>query len=382
MVSGVKHNIIAIIVIVAIGGLAYSNVLHAPFVFDDLNNIVENRSIRIDRIDLASLYEAGFQSPSARRPVANISFAINHMFGGYDVAGYHWVNIIIHIVNAILVYILSAALVRDLADGRRAGSTGYSSARDGRSPLRFIPLLSALVFVAHPIQIQSVTYIVQRMSSMAAMFYLIALLAYRYGRTSPRRGRRIALWTLGFLSWLLALGTKENAATLPAVILMYEWYVSGGPNREWLRKNRYVIGVALLLVAMALAYISGPVLDRIAASYDGRDFTWVQRVLTQPRVIAFYVSLLLFPHPARFSLLHPITTSQSLIDPLTTLLSAILILLAIGYAIVRAARHRVVSFCILWFFIHLAIESSVLGLEMVFEHRLYLPMVGFSLLSA
>src|SRR5665648_1163496 len=105
-----------------------------------------------------------------------------------------------------------------------------------------------------------------------------------------------------------------------------------------------------------------------------------ERVLTEFRVVIFYVTLLIFPYPSRLNLLHDITTSHSLLDPVTTLLSLLVIAGLIGYAVYCARRWRVVSFCILWFFVNLVVESSIIGLEVIFEHRLYLPLFGFALL--
>jgi tetratricopeptide (TPR) repeat protein len=117
-------------------------------------------------------------------------------------------------------------------------------------------------------------------------------------------------------------------------------------------------------------------------SYDHRNFSLWERLLTQPRVVVQYVGLLLYPHPSRLNLAHDVPVSHSLIDPVTTLFSLVALLALFALAIRQARAFPLFSFCTLWFFIHLAIESSIFPLEMMFEHRLYLPVVGFSLAAA
>ena len=378
-----KHNLIAIFVLSITGALLYANTLNSPFVFDDKHNITENPAIRISSLDICSLHNAGFKSPSSRRPVANISFALNYLFGKYNVTGYHIANILIHILNSIFVYLLSRILMRCATKTPSPGGSNTLMNGTVKPEERFIPLLSALIFVAHPIQTQSVTYIVQRMNSMAVFFYLLAVLLYLYGRLNPIQWKRVALWTGGFFAWILALGTKEIAATLPVVLFVVEWYFFQELSWQWLRKNvKYFIVPILLLMLIALIYTDGMLFSRISAGYADRDFSMFERMLTQPRVILFYLGLILFPHPSRFNLLHTIQPSQSLFDPVTTLLSLGVILVLIGCAISTGRRYRIVSFAIAWFFIHMLMESSIIGLEMIFEHRLYLPMVGLSLLIA
>jgi len=386
------YHLIALCTISVVCAIIYSNTLNSPFVFDDSPNIIENPHVRLTSLNFQELYSAGTKSPSSRRPVANMSFAVNYFFGKYNVSGYHLVNIVIHLINGILVYFLAAFIFKHQSGIPRVstsqspnssipGSLNSSIPQPLNPLIGFMPLFVALIFISHPIQTQSVTYIVQRMNSLSVMFYLLSFLLYLYGRINRKKWRQYAFWLSGFISWIIALGTKEIAATLPLIIFLYEWYFFHNLSRDWLRRNfKYCFCLILIFALVVYFYLDGLVVSAILESYVNRDFTMGQRVLTQMRVIIYYISLLSFPHPSRLNLLHPIATSQSLIDPVTTLLSLALLLFCIGYAIVSARQQRLVSFCILWFFIHLAIESSIIGLEMIFEHRLYLPMVGFALL--
>ncbi len=356
--------------------ILYSNTLNSPFVFDDFPNIKENPYFRLIDPDFQRLYDAGFKSPNPNRPVANISFALNYYFGKYDVKSYHVVNITIHIINGILVYLL-ALIIFQLAFN--LPSQKIPQFRDASIPL--ISFFTALIFISHPVQTQSVTYIVQRMNSMSAMFYLMSLLLYINGRLTRIKWKQWTLFFGCFVFWVMALGSKEIAGTLPFIILIYEWYFFQDLGSDWLRKNiKYFFGLFAVLGLVILIYLGWSPFDKILATYANRDFTMTERVLTQLRVVVLYISLLLYPYPSRLNLLHHITTSNSLLEPITTLLFLLIIVGLMGLAFYIARRQRLISFCILWFIINLVIESSVIGLEMIYEHRLYLPMLGFALI--
>ncbi len=173
---------------------------------------------------------------------------------------------------------------------------------------------------------------------------------------------------------LLAVGTKQISATLPVFIILYEWYFFQGVSLKWGRQHFLVLGGLLLfLIIISLIYLDPDPVFRILSAYKHRDFTLLQRVLTQFRVVILYIGLLLWPQPSRLNLDHDISLSYSLTDPVTTLISMAVITALIALAILTAKREPLLSYGILWFFGNLAIESSVIGLELVFEHRNYLP---------
>ncbi len=410
---------LCVIALISVFGLAaYSNTLNVPFVFDDKPNITKNPYTRLVNLDLNGIC-AGAKGPCSHRPISYVSFALNYYLGQYDVKGYHIVNIIIHIINGVLIYLFASITLR-LA-GMGAGPLTTSAG--GQPPQRNIKippdpplkkggwegahistlpaLIVALLWLVHPVQIQSVTYIVQRMNSMAVMFYMASLLFFIHGRlalaargsASPGQTRKTAekagraagrrAWALFagcFASWLTALGCKEIAATLPLIILLYEWYFFQGADLKWLKDNlKYLLILIAVTGVCAIIYLGGNPLDSIMAGYAKRDFTPVERVLTQFRVVVLYISLLFYPHPSRFNLDYNIAISHGLFDPAATFLSMVAIFALIGLALYLVRKERLLSFCILWFFVNLIMESSVIGLEMVFEHRLYLPSIGFFL---
>lgn len=371
-----ERHLLAVILIYVLGFAIYLNTFSVPFVFDDYPNIRDNPSIRLTAVDLNSIRTAALESYASRRPVANISFALNYLVGGYDVKGYHLVNILIHIINGVLVYFLTLVLLR-------RNRTTVEQYQATNRTIRLVALLAAAVFIAHPLQTQSVTYIVQRMASMATMFCLGSLLLYLLGRERDDLMQRSAFWIAAALTWLLALGSKEIAATLPAIILLVEFLFYRDSDRPWPGVGAgYLLFAIIATLAAAVLYLGMDPAATINAQYEQRDFDTLERLLTEFRVLIFYLSLMLFPHPDRLSIDHAFSISRSFLEPISTLLAAAVLIALIVAAARVARRHPILSFCVLWFFITLSIESSFVALELVFEHRLYMPMVGFALAAA
>ena len=343
----------------------YTASLGGPFVFDDEPNILENRHIRITAFSMDTLYDAAFKSPIPSRPVANLSFALNHYFNKTNVVGYRFINILIHIANGCLLYALARLTFRSPALRDQAAAAGS------------IACAAAVLWLLHPIHTQSVAYIVQRMTSLAALFYLLSLACYAGARLAEERGRRRLLWAGCIASGLLALGTKEIAATLPVFILLYEWYFFQELDGRWLRRRLPLLaGAAALTLLVGWGYLGfGNPIERIFSGYAGKALGAEHRLLTQLRVVVFYISLLVYPAASRLNLDHDITISLSLIEPPTTLFSLIALAALAGTALILARRRPLGSFAVLWFLGNLVIESSVIGLEAIFEHRTYLPSV-------
>jgi tetratricopeptide (TPR) repeat protein len=349
--------------------LIYANTLGSPFIFDSRNNIESNPHIRISKITLNDLTEAAFKSPAKQRPLSNISFALNYYLHGYNVVGFHVVNILIHISTGFLLYLFVKTTFCTPALRSRYGN------------YMWISFFTAAVWMVHPLQTQSVSYIVQRMNSLAAMFYILSILLYARFRLSGQQRKKWWLFSGCILAGIMALASKQTAATLPVFIIVYEWYFFRNLDLKWLKNHILLLTGCLLLAAViALALLGSNPLDGILEGYKGRDFTLTQRLLTESRVVIFYLSQLLWPHPSRLNLDHDFALSNSLLDPMTTFFSIFTIAALIGLAVVTARKQRLLSFCIVWFFGNLVIESSILPLEIIFEHRVYLPSMMFSLI--
>jgi tetratricopeptide (TPR) repeat protein len=359
---GPKREILLLSLLAVVVILIYADTLTTPFIFDDLVNIHDNPHIRVPALSLKNLAWAGFNSPIGSRPVANISFALNYYFNGYNLVGYHVVNILIHTACGIFLYFLAKATLQTPALRSRYEKFGW------------IPFLTVFIWLVHPLQTQSVTYIVQRMNSMAAMFYVLSMLFYVKFRMSTASRARWALMAGCVTTAVLAFGTKEISATLPLFVILYEWYFFQELSVQWIKRNFFILGgVFLLFTVIALVYLDFDPVARILRGYRVRDFTPMQRVLTEFRVVVFYISLLLWPNPSRLNLDHDFALSYSLLNPATTLISITTIMALITFACLIARKEPLLSFGIIWFFGNLIIESSIIGLELVFEHRNYLP---------
>lgn len=363
----------ALLSIVLVGSI-YSNVIDAPFVFDDMPNIKNNLHIRMSRITLDELADAGFRSVAFRRPVANISFALNYVLHGLDTTGYHVVNIVVHLLAGMFLFLL----IRDTVTISR--KTQHSPFVTDTIDPSWLAFAVALVWLVHPLQTQSVTYIVQRMNSMAAMFYMMSMWLYVQARLSGT-GLKWYLYAGCILSGLLAVGTKEIAVTLPVFIFIYEWYFFQDLHRSWVKKG--ILPIAALsaaLVLLSVLFLGFDPIQKIMGSYVFREFTPVQRLLTELRAVMLYIGLIFLPAPWRLNLDYDFPLSYSLFNPVTTAASLVFLAGILVLAVIFARKERLISFCILWFLGNLVIESSVIGLELVYEHRTYLPSMFFVLL--
>ncbi len=349
--------------------LIYSSNLAGPFVFDDGSNIKNNPAIRLTQLSWSGLKDAASKSPLPNRPLAYISFALNYYFHSYHTVGFRLVNILIHMSAGGFLFLFIKTTLGLPALKSRFGNS------------RWLPYIAVLIWLIHPLHIQSVTYIVQRMNSMASMFYILAMLCYTRARLTQSPTIKWLLAAACLMSGILALGTKETAATLPCFILLYEWFFFQDLSREWLKRHLpFLIGVFILLIGVSLIYLDGHPFERILSRYELLNFTLTQRVVTEFRVVILYLSLLIYPHPNRLNLDYDFPISHSLIDPITTLAALMVIVGLIGIACLLAKKDRLISFCLLWYFGNLVIESSLIGLELVFEHRTYLPSMLISLM--
>lgn len=344
----------------------YAGVLRGPFVFDDLN-IERLALLRIHRLsEIGALLAA----PGIPRKVGMASFALNVYAGGPEPFGFHLVNLVLHALNGALLFALAFRLLARLPRGREEPAWALRTAA-----------LGAALWLAHPVQTQAVSYVWQRFTSLSSFFFLGSLLAFVDARTHARP--RWPLYAASAACGLLALGTKENAATLPLFILLIErLFLREGPRRTGKRTVYAALGLVALFLAIAAVFLGPRFLRLMEADYQRRGFTPVERLLTEARVVVYYLGLLLYPRPSRLNVDYDYPLSTSLLRPPTTLLCLAAIAAALAFAFRRLDRRPGLAFAILWFFGNLAIESTVIPLDLVHEHRLYLPSMGALVLLA
>jgi Flp pilus assembly protein TadD len=367
--------------VAALGLFAYCNTFNVPFHFDDISNIVENVTITdMDYFTSPSKREVLLKHTAFRsRFVGYLSFALNYRMHGLDVMGFHITNLAIHIMNALLLYTLVMLTFRTPRI-RESYLIKHSGA---------IALMSALLFVSHPVQTQAVTYIVQRFASLAVTFYLISLVAYAKSRLSGRKTTCIMYYALSIASAVLAMKTKQTAFTLPVMAALYEFVFFKG------RAARRLLGLIPLFLTMPIipaALIDadtplGEIMGEADEKTRGFDISRPEYLLTEFRVIISYVRLLLLPVNQNLDYDYPVY--GALLEPavLASFLALVLVL-GLGLYLTLRSRNgnegRLVAFGIFWFFLALSVESSPIPLHVIYEHRVYLPSAGvfFSLSTA
>lgn len=363
-----RYHFRELLIFVALVFLCYHHVLHSPWQLDDKPGIVDNYLLHITDLWPPSLIQTFIAQPfapgSLYRPFANLSFGINWFWGGNNPFGYHLVNCIIHAVNAILLYKITLVLI-NLCNRRYSRTILETHAHS-------IALLSAVLWCINPIQIQAVTYIVQRMASLGTLFFLLSLYSYLLFRSANSKREQLLLCVLFFI---LALGSKENTVTLiPTLLLVEFFFFYEKSSSKRISFYSLLIVANFLFICAGFAYlISHGYFTSFFDLSGSRPFSPFQRLLTQPRVLLFYLSLIFLPTPYRLSIDHGIEHSSSLLSPLSTLPSMVAIFALLTFAFMARRRFPLASFAVLFFFINHLIESTIIPLEMVFEHRNYLP---------
>ncbi|MFO7604979.1 MAG: tetratricopeptide repeat protein [Desulfurivibrionaceae bacterium] len=364
---------IYLILLVILIAVSYSNTLHSPFLLDDYHTFIEDPGVKIREVSLSSLEKLRDTKFGRSRLVPIITLALDNSLGGGNVFQFHLTNIAIHLLCSIAVFFLISGL---LATRAGASSLQYLSAVG-------FSLIATGLWALNPVQTNAITYLVQRMTSIAALFYISALAFYIHGRLTAVPWNRYVFFTSATVAALLAFLSKENAFTLPAALLLIEFYfLSPGTLGRVLKKTNKKQWFLLSLGCLILLPLLADLLQNAVAGYGSRDFTLTERMLTQLRVVVFYISLLLLPLPGRLNLEHDFPLSISLISPPATLLCFIMLSAIFLIAIKTRKSHPLISFGIMWFFLNLLIESTFVPLEIIFEHRLYLPSVGFFIVIA
>lgn len=390
----------ALIGLIALTVAAYWPGLSGPWLFDDFPNIIENPFVRVASLDLGSMARAAFDGQGAGplgRPLAYLSFGLNHYYahGTSSPLPFKLTNLAIHTFNVALVWLLAGAIARRLP-------------RLVNAPV--FALAVATLFALHPIMLSSVLYVVQRMTSLAATFSLAALLCWLYarerltaeaGRAIPNPGgdptvtamQRHGGGRLAGLGWSLAGGalfilgllTKENAIlTLPlALLLDAALFPSAHPWRLWNRLASRARGAFLGLAAVVTALILTAATQHFADGYAARSFTLFERLLTEARVMWFYLGLIFLPRINTFGLHHDdIALSTGWLAPWTTLPAVIGLAVLLGVGLWSLRRQQLLAIGILWFLIGHSLEGSFIPLEIAHEHRNYLPALGPYMLLA
>ncbi len=370
------------LLIVSITFLIYSPGLSGPFIFDDFDNIVNNKNLNIQNLSLDSIQKAAnsLSSGFLGRPISALSFSLNYYLAddANNPSGFKLFNLIIHSINGLLLFWLTALVFFHL---KRKFPPPF---QDITTYQQLILLAGsvALLWVVHPIQLTSVLYVVQRMTSMAAMFIFLALICYLYARTALQEKQHLrgALWLSGLPFFgLIAILCKETGLLLPLYVAILELILFSQtlPWNRWSYTSKKIRWSIKICASASIIFLLITAIQYSLPTYSGRDFTLLERLLTESRVLVFYIGQILLPQPSAFGLYHDgFVMSHSLLEPLSTLPALIVIISLPVYALVCRNKHPLLSLGILWFYVSHVLESTFYPLELVHEHRNYLASVG------
>ena len=369
-----KHMIPGLVYILFPAILALTLFIYWPglsgvFLLDDIPNLQAlGEHASKDPVNRFLLFLLSGDSGPTGRPVSLLSFYINDSAWPGDPVSFKYTNLLIHVLNGCLVFWLGYLLLT---------SAGVEKSRAG-----LVSAIAMLLWVTHPIQVSTTLYVIQRMTQLSTLFTLCALITWLYGRNEIIRHNNILSWRtiLGLLIFgLLALLSKENGALIPAYMLAIEVLLWSSANnaspalRFW---NRYLI---LLPVIILVAYITyrGLSSDTWLVS---RPYTFTEHLLSEFHALSHYISVILFPQMQGLGLFHDdFPVSSSILEPVETLFSIIFLGILCLAAVIFWKRARWLGFAVAWFFAGHLMESTVLPLELYFEHRNYLAMYGILL---
>ena len=345
--------------------IVYGHTLDVPFYLDDYSSIVDNPAIN-DQGSIAKLW-----SYAPLRVVGYSTFLLNFQLNHFQPTWYHIVNILIHILAGLSLFVLSRVIMKTPA------VKGKTSSRI----TIWLPLCAALLFVIHPMQTQAVTYVVQRLASLVALWYMASLACYIYARLGLDGSRKIILFAASFVFALLAFFTKQNSFTLPLFLVVTELIFFPASRVRTLRNLLIASGIGLLLWGV-LVFVAGfdflslAVLD--AKTKETRNITRPEYFLTQLQVLWTYIRM--FFWPVGLHLDHDIALVRSLNGSTMFALFAHLAVLVGGLFLCR--RSPLLAFGIFFFYISSLVESALIPIrDLMFEHRTYLPNAGLCIIT-
>lgn len=344
------------LIIAFAGVLVYTNSLDAEFQLDDNFHILNREDIQ----NIHSYNDLQKWINFNERPLSSFTLAVNYQLHGFNVFGYHVFNIFVHILAAILVYLLANQILQSPVIRKK----------EVKQHRRLIAFFCGLIFVMHPIQTQSVTYIIQRMTSLAGLFYLMSVYFYIKGRFSFIKNRpstATTLLTLAFASAVLAMLSKQTAITIPIAWLMVEFFFVRDKNKKPCKK--FLISGFLILVTAVVLIFCFIEIPRETDQVSRYDYG-----ITQLRVFTKYLQLSVFPIVQNLDYDFPISHSLRGAKEIISLIVVVLFIIT-GVALFK--KHPVYSFSIFWFILTLSVESTIIPIsDVIFEHRLYLPIFG------
>ena len=343
--------------IAIIAGIIYIPALDYSFQFDDQIHIIDNTTIYTHQY----INNPEVWKHHENRPLSRLSFILSYDLTGNSVQGYRLVNYLLHLLNTLLIYFLALKLLSKIST-------------KNKKQLRYQALFISAIFLIHPIQIQSVVYIIQRMNLLSAFFILLSLLIYINVREIfQRKGLTIGSVLLIPVAMILALAgflSKQNAAVLPFLILVVEFIAFTGKQP---REKFFRYGISLLFLGVILFFLVSYGIPSTKNSTNPLAY-----FVTQWGVLLHYIRLIIIPIGQNIDYAHPVQTAPY---NLLVYLYAFIHLVIIGGALFYRKGNKIIRLGILWFYAAHLIESSIIPInDLMVEHRNYLPLFGILLI--
>ena len=353
--------------------LAYWPGLSGPIILDDgpqllpiLNDLETMGWSEVFRQHVLS------NSGTLSRPVSMATFVLNAVLNGSDFWYWKLSSVVLHITCGAVIYFLTTSI---LSINQQGDSEAY----------KFTSLLISFIWIVHPLQVSTVLYLVQRMAILSAVFMFAALYCYVTAMKRELDGRSgtfpLVLSICCFFP--LSVFSKETGLLYPLFIILIDSLFSrnlSGLSNSGELKRKVFLSINYFIIAIGVItflVIQSSLLDD---GYNFRDFTLLERLLTEPRVLVMYLSQILFPMPSLMGFFHDdFVISQSFLDPVTTPFAIAFVLIAVVISLYWVKRGEVVAFGIAFFFISHTLESTALPLEIAFEHRNYTGLWGVTL---
>jgi tetratricopeptide (TPR) repeat protein len=383
-----KRHATAVLLLIVFTFLSYSSSLNGTWAMDD---VVANKPVGINDI----------QDILGFRKITYITFLLNQHIAPFNPASFRLFNITIHLLNVFLVYSLAYMTIVRFFRNHDLHSQNNDKKRSlpgSPDSLAFqTALLSGAVFALHPININAVAYIVQRMASLATLFVLLALLTYIKGRGSTLKSKAAVFYIMSGIFAVTGIFSKENAVMAVPLILLYDFvFLSEFRTKGFLQRVLVIAAIGVLSIGVASYFLNlhikiielkglifNPDQPIIRKDWMAIDVYWspIQHVLTEFRVLMRYLFLILIPLPRllvfdRWGL----PVSHGITEPVTTLFSAAVLFSLLLFSLFKLKRYPLLCFGIIWYFTAISLESFVaLGTDLYFEHRNYLPLSGLSI---
>ena len=348
-------------VLILSGVATYWNGLTAPFVYDDELSVVENQSIR--QLRFPEVWYAEQDTPTAGRPLVNLSFALNYAITGLDVRTYHAFNLAIHLACALALF----GLVRRTLELPEVGSALGARSRD-------LAFAAALIWTVHPLNSEVVEYVTERTESMMALCYLSTMYA---GVRAVHAERRVIWFAAAVLSCAAGMACKESMVTAPVMMMLYDSvYVYGSAKTAFSKRWLFYLALAATWTILGALMWSDP--RGGSAGFSGQVSPWTY-LLNQAVVIPEYLHKTIWPRSLVAGYGWPVPLALVDVFPYAVLMLGLLLLTVVAF--LRIPKVGILG---VWFFVTLAPTSSVIPIptEVGAERRMYLPLAGLAVAGA